>query len=81
MVLSDLRMLGMSGWEVARSIKKLDPEVIFAIITGWGVQIDGDELKKNVVDLLVNKPFRVDQILRLTQEVMKIKDKVKGRKN
>jgi len=74
LVFTDLGMPGMSGWEVSSSIKKLAPEVIVAIITGWGIRLDSDELKKSGVDLIVNKPFRVDQILKLTQEAMEIKD-------
>ena len=77
MIFTDLGMPGMSGWEVASSIKRLDSEVIVAIITGWDIQLHRDELKNNGVDLFVNKPFRVDQILKLTQEAMKIKDKAK----
>ena len=78
MIFTDLGMPGMSGWEVASSIKRLDSEVIVAIITGWDIQLHRDELKNNGVDLFVNKPFRVDQILKLTQEAVKIKDKARS---
>jgi len=81
MVFTDLGMPGMSGWEVASSIKKLYPEVIVAIITGWGVQLDLDEQKKTGVDLIVNKPFRLGRILKLTREALEIKDKVKSKKD
>ena len=73
LVLTDLRMPVMSGWEVANAIKEMAPEVIIAIITGWGTQLDPEELKKNGVDLVVNKPFRVNQILTLVQKAQQIK--------
>ena len=73
LVLTDLGMPVMSGWEVANAIKELAPEVIIAIITGWGTQFDPSELKKNGVDIVVNKPFRVNQILNLVQEAREIR--------
>jgi CheY-like chemotaxis protein len=73
LVLTDLGMPVMSGWEVANAIKKLAPEVIIAIITGWGTQFDPSELKKNGIDIVVNKPFRVNQILNLVQEAREIR--------
>jgi CheY-like chemotaxis protein/anti-sigma regulatory factor (Ser/Thr protein kinase) len=75
LILTDLGMPGMSGWEVASTIKKLAPEVIIAVITGWGIQIDKDELKQHGVDIIVNKPFKVDQILKLAQEAIEIQSK------
>ena len=77
LVFTDLGMPGMSGWEVASAVKKGDPEVIVAIITGWNIQFDNDELRKTDVDLIANKPFKVDQILTLTQKALEIRDKRK----
>ena len=73
LVLTDLGMPVMSGWEVANAIKELAPEVIIAIITGRGTQFEAGELKKNGVDIVVNKPFRVHQILDLVQEAREIR--------
>ena len=80
LILTDLGMPGMSGWEVANTIKKLAPEVIIAVITGWGIQIDKDELKQHGVDIIVNKPFKVDQILKLAQEAIEIQSKNQRKK-
>ncbi|MCK5566402.1 MAG: response regulator, partial [Actinomycetia bacterium] len=77
LVLTDLGMPGMSGWEVASSVKKLVPEVIVAIVTGWDIQLGRDELKQNGVDMVINKPFKVKQVLKLVQEAIKIKSKMK----
>ena len=78
LVLTDLGMPVMSGWEVANAIKEMAPEVIIAIITGWGTQLDTEKLKKNGVHLVVNKPFRVNQILTLVQEAQQIKSGIVG---
>lgn len=77
LVFTDLGMPGMSGWEVASAVKKGYPEVIVAVITGWGIQLNDDELKENKVDFVINKPFKVNQILKLTQEAMEIRNKIK----
>ena len=76
LVLTDLGMPAMSGWEVARTIKKMAPEVIVVIISGWGAELDDRELEKNGVDMVVSKPFRVGQILSLVQEAREIKNRM-----
>ncbi len=76
LVFTDLGMPGMSGWEVANAIKTHDPGVIVTVITGWGIELDSDELKHSDIDFIVNKPFKMDRLLNLTQEALKLKDKV-----
>ncbi len=65
LVLTDLEMPEMSGWEIARSLKKLDPNLMIALITGWGETIDRAQLQEGGIDTIVTKPFRMDQILGL----------------
>ena len=74
LVLSDLGLPGMTGWQVAREIKKIDDTTPIALITGWHVEHNTPEMKENGVDLLLNKPFKVDQILRLVQEGLEIRN-------
>lgn len=73
LVFTDLGMPGMSGWEVARSVKAKDPRVPVALITGWGIQIDDENMKESGADLILNKPFKLDQVLDLVSEAMNIK--------
>ena len=70
LVLTDLGMPVMSGWEVARSIKELAPGVMIAMITGWGADFHDVELMASGIHTIVNKPFRTDQILNLAREVL-----------
>jgi PAS domain S-box-containing protein len=74
LVFTDLGMPGMSGWQVAEKIKQLSSDTPVALITGWEVTKKKQELKKNGVDVVVKKPFRVDEILRLVQEWMAERD-------
>jgi len=76
LVFTDLGMPGMSGWQVAENIKKICQETPVALITGWEVKQKDSELKASGVDLVVKKPFRVNEVLQLVQEWMKaIEDK------
>jgi CheY-like chemotaxis protein len=70
MVFTDLGMPGMSGWQVAEQIKQLSGETPVALITGWDVKQKKQELKNKGVDVVLKKPFRVDEILGLVQELM-----------
>lgn len=70
MVFTDLGMPGMSGWQVAEQIKKINKKTPVVLITGWEVQQKGRELKKSGVDMVVKKPFRVNDILQLVQTRM-----------
>lgn len=74
LVFTDLGMPGMSGWQVAEKIKQLSSDTPVALITGWEVKKKKQELKKNGVDVVLKKPFRVDEILRLVQEWMAERD-------
>jgi PAS domain S-box-containing protein len=76
LVFTDLGMPGMSGWEVAKSIKAIDCAVPVALITGWGFQIDDEKMKESGADLVLNKPFKIEQVLDLVAEAMEIKKRL-----
>jgi GAF domain-containing protein/ActR/RegA family two-component response regulator/anti-sigma regulatory factor (Ser/Thr protein kinase) len=63
LVITDLGMPGMSGWEVADRIKEMNPHTPVILSTGWGVKTDQLAEKKEHVDLVINKPFNMQQIL------------------
>ena len=77
LVFTDLGMPGMSGWQVAEEIKKVSKQTPVALITGWDVQLNDSELKKSGVDLVINKPFRVEQVIRLVQDGMTLRNRPK----
>jgi len=65
LVLTDLGMPGVGGWEVARAVKQRHPEMPVGLITGWGDTIDPAEAAGHGVDVLISKPFQL-QALRET---------------
>jgi PAS domain S-box-containing protein len=77
-VFTDLGMPDLSGWEVARAVRGIDPDVPVAMITGWGIQPNKEELEESGVDLIANKPFKVDQILELVRGALRVKRGVTG---
>ena len=76
LVFTDVGMPRMSGWKVAKSIKAKDPSIPVALITGWGIQIDDEKMKESGADLILNKPFKMNQVLDLVAEAMDIKKRL-----
>ena len=63
LILTSLSLPGKSGWEVTKEVKSINPSVKVALMTGWGVQIEEEEIKLKGVDYLISKPFKVNQLL------------------
>jgi signal transduction histidine kinase/CheY-like chemotaxis protein len=72
-VLSDLGMEGVTGWEVAQKVKEASPETTVALITGWGTQLDDEEVRRRGVDFVVSKPFRIKEVQQLVSQAMALK--------
>jgi len=74
-VLTDLGMPCMSGWEVGRAIKKMSPHTPVGMITGWEAEVDQAKIKENGIDFVIPKPFQFDQILKVVDETIASKEK------
>jgi CheY-like chemotaxis protein len=62
MVMTDLGMPGMSGWEVAQAVKTRWPQLPVILVTGWGDALERARLGGTGVDLVLAKPYTVAQI-------------------
>ncbi len=62
-VLTDLAMPGVNGWQVARAVKDHAPSVPVLLITGWGVELSPDELRGKGIDAVLSKPVVFEDIL------------------
>lgn len=78
LVFTDLGMPVMSGWEVAEKVKSINEKVPIALITGWNVSLEESEQHDKKINLVLQKPFKMDQILNLVQEGMILKDQCKA---
>jgi GAF domain-containing protein/CheY-like chemotaxis protein len=61
-VMTDLAMPGMSGWQVAQAVKAVRPQVPVVLVTGWGVEVQADQLHAHGVDRVMTKPFRFEDV-------------------
>ena len=74
MVLTDLGMPGMSGWEVCRVIKAISPHTPVGMITGWGAKIGQNKLEEYGLDFYISKPFDLQQILNAVTRALESKE-------
>ena len=73
LVLTDLGMPEMSGWQLAKKIKQMDPDVPVGLITGWTVPTTKEKMKEQGVDFILCKPFDYTKVLREVNAVLKSK--------
>jgi PAS domain S-box-containing protein len=76
-VLTDLGMPEISGWEVAKAIKEIDSNTTVLLITGWGVEMEEEKLRESGIDRVITKPVRVGDLLNLVSEIMELKKKAR----
>jgi CheY-like chemotaxis protein len=63
-VLTDISMPGLSGWDVAARLRERFPTIPVGFVTGWGDQLDPDRLRHAGVSFVVAKPFQALDVLR-----------------
>ncbi len=75
-VVCDLGMAGMNGWEVGKAVKAQRegmglPKAPFILITGWGGQRqEADRMAESSVDAVLEKPVDVGELLRVIRNVL-----------
>jgi PAS domain S-box-containing protein len=63
LVLTDLGMPEVTGWDVARAVKATRPEVPVVLMTGWGELMAREQTDKAPVDRILGKPVRLGDLL------------------
>jgi CheY-like chemotaxis protein len=56
-ILADVSMPGMSGWDVAAACRRRFPRVPLGFVTGWGDRLDPEEVSRSGVRFVLSKPF------------------------
>jgi CheY-like chemotaxis protein len=57
LVLTDLAMPGISGWEVATACRERFPHAPIGLITGFGDQLEPQKIERHGIQFVVAKPF------------------------
>jgi signal transduction histidine kinase/CheY-like chemotaxis protein len=70
LVFTDLGMPKLSGWEVGKILKKIDPHVPIAMITGWGVEVHREKMLESGIDIILPKPFDFEQISQIISKAL-----------
>ena len=79
LVLLDEIMTGMDGLEVLRRLKKLDPNLLVAMVTKSDQEELIDEAFGKLVDDFIIKPFTPVQLLAVTKRLLEKRQLVSGR--
>jgi len=68
-VFTDLSMPEVNGWDLTLAVKSRRPDVAVVVVTGWGLQLEEETAMAHGVDLLVAKPFSIEDLERALQRV------------
>ena len=71
LVVVDLAMPGMDGWEVARRINEISPDVPIIVATGWNMTVDDGRDQGAVVSAVLRKPFVMGELAEAIELVTK----------
>ncbi len=63
LVITDRAMPGMSGDQLARELKGINPELCIIMLTGFGDLMDASHKHVEGIDLIIGKPFTVEDLL------------------
>ncbi|HXG04263.1 MAG TPA: response regulator [Candidatus Binatia bacterium] len=70
LVLSDVSMPGLSGWEVAARLRRRFPALRLGLVTGWGDRLDPAQVRAAGVRVVIAKPFQVEELVRGVTEAL-----------
>jgi len=62
-ILVDLNMPGISGVEMAVEVRRINPHIPIALITGTPAAVQPVTLKQTGISLVFAKPFNLDELL------------------
>ena len=69
LVLTDLGMPEVTGWDVARAVRERYPRLPVVLLTGWGAHGTGEEPPAGLVDRIVAKPVTLNDLLAVIDDL------------
>lgn len=73
-VVTDLGMPDVTGWDVARAAKLHQPRLPVLVISGWGAQYGEGRLGDTGVDAMLAKPFHLQQLRENVERLAKTRE-------
>jgi len=73
LIITDLKMPGMNGFEFVRRVKHAHPDLPIIMITGYATVDTAVEALRTGVDDYVTKPFNIDELRKVISRTMKAK--------
>jgi two-component system capsular synthesis sensor histidine kinase RcsC len=70
LVLTDLNMPGMAGWEVARHIKGISPNTLVVLATAGGRELILEKMEESSIDAVFFKHFGLKEFKETVQTVL-----------
>ena len=64
LVITDLDLPDLGGWQLARRLHDVQPNVLVGLMTGWPLGASSDELQARGIGFVLNKPFSTEALLR-----------------
>jgi len=74
LVLTDLGMPRMSGWEVVYFLKRINAEVPIILLTGWADQTDIElaiRASESGIDAVLKKPVMIQELLSVVSQTIR----------
>ena len=72
-VFTDIGMPEMNGWEFATAIRRRSESIALAIVSGWADAISCDTRNVVKADWVVSKPFDINRICEIANEIVERK--------
>ena len=73
LVITDLGMPEVSGWDVATIVKETNPSTSVILMTGWGITLDRSKARTKGVDVVVSKPFQLNEIQKVLNDMLELR--------
>ena len=70
LVFTDLSMPEIDGWQIARTVRRHQPEIGIVLVTGYGHEALAQIEDKDLVDGIIAKPFDFEQIAEVISNVL-----------
>jgi CheY-like chemotaxis protein len=71
LVITDLGVPDMSGFDVAKGVKRLDPATPVVLVSGWAVQQESGEVREAGIEYVLPKPCPLEDLLETIQKALR----------